>query len=633
MIYDCFRFLNENDMLEIRFRQHSFADKFVIIESSQTTSGLPKPYNFDAARFSEYKDKIIYLQIGNIDARKEEYEYFENNIERWNRELVHHGALKQILPILTDRDIIIWSDVDEMLKAPPTRGNFRYTSSLYYYYFNNRLYDKKTGLFLPWKYQVSFTKKILSEYNPFHLRNSNTIKWNVIDDAGWHFAYIGDVDKLKYKLEAAAHQEYNTDQVKRELSDKIKQGVDFASDRYPGKRSPIEEMPQYIIDNRDKYQKYILVEPENTKERRSKELRNLRATNRAEAKRIQEECRLEALRNLHAAKRAEAQRIENERRAKEAEAHKRMRRRGVPIEQPQPTPVSNAYDEFNILMLGSLGDAICGSVVVNNLRLAYPDSKISWCIAKKYLKISSNLTGINEWIVADDIVGHDIHEIDREQPAFKEIFKNKSNLIVLRDCSNPIYGSNWTNTGANLMETAIRDLSRFVSVPIKEHKGTFTIFRDDIIKWRNWVNDSDKYIFWEFTPISTTPLMMPEEYFALADKLYKDLKQKSIFSCSPENLSKYQSYNSDHIRVCDLSLAQVAQGGKEQGSIFIGCTSAQTWAVCETSNTPILEILHPAVVKKLKGITVKQSHYTNPSESINVKSYEAIRNAITSLQR
>jgi beta-1,4-mannosyl-glycoprotein beta-1,4-N-acetylglucosaminyltransferase len=627
-------------MLEIRFQQHSFADKFVIIESDQTTSGLSKPYNFDVERFKKYTDKIIYLQIGPIDIAREKYEYFENNIERWNRELVHHGALKQILPLLTNRDIIMWSDVDEMLKSPPIYGNIRYISGLYYYYFNNRLYDRKNNNFLSWKYQVSFTKKTLEKYNPFHLRNSNTIKWDIHEDAGWHFAYIGDVEKLKYKLEAAAHQEYNTDKVKEQLSEKIKQGVDFASDRYPGKQTPINELPQCIIDNQEKYKPFILldrpiVENISVKERRMKDLRNLRVAQRAEARRVQEECRLEALRNLHEAKKAELRRIQAEKEAKANAAQRRLRKRDRYTAPPIVSPVASVsnVDEFNILMLGSLGDVICNSVVVNNIRLSYPDAKITWCIAKKYLKISSNIIGVDDWIVADDIVGHDIHEIDREQPAFKEIFASKPNLIVLRDCSSPLYGSNWTNTGANLMETAIRDLARFVSVPIREKKGTFTIFRDDIIKWRDWVKDNDKYIFWEFTPISTTPLMVPEEYFALADKLYKDLRCKSIFSCSPENRDKYISYNSKNIRICDLSLAQVAAGVKQQGSIFMGCTSAQTWAVCETSNVPILELLNPAVTKKLRGISVKQSHYTNPSEVITVKSYQVIKDAITSLQR
>jgi beta-1,4-mannosyl-glycoprotein beta-1,4-N-acetylglucosaminyltransferase len=59
MIYDCFMFLNENDLLEIRINQHlDFVDKFIIIEAGQTHSGNKKTKNFDTKRFEKYADKI-----------------------------------------------------------------------------------------------------------------------------------------------------------------------------------------------------------------------------------------------------------------------------------------------------------------------------------------------------------------------------------------------------------------------------------------------------------------------------------------------------------------------------------------------------------------------------------------------
>ena len=42
-IYDCFMFNNENDLLEIRLNiLNNYVDYFVIIESSETHSGLKK---------------------------------------------------------------------------------------------------------------------------------------------------------------------------------------------------------------------------------------------------------------------------------------------------------------------------------------------------------------------------------------------------------------------------------------------------------------------------------------------------------------------------------------------------------------------------------------------------------------
>ena len=46
-IYDCFMFNNENDLLEIRLNiLNNYVDYFIIIESSETHSGLKKKISF-----------------------------------------------------------------------------------------------------------------------------------------------------------------------------------------------------------------------------------------------------------------------------------------------------------------------------------------------------------------------------------------------------------------------------------------------------------------------------------------------------------------------------------------------------------------------------------------------------------
>ena len=47
MLYDCFTFFNELDLLEIRFHEMSaIVDKFVVVEAAKTFSGQPKPLYF-----------------------------------------------------------------------------------------------------------------------------------------------------------------------------------------------------------------------------------------------------------------------------------------------------------------------------------------------------------------------------------------------------------------------------------------------------------------------------------------------------------------------------------------------------------------------------------------------------------
>ena len=55
MIYDCFTFFNELDLLEIRLNilaEH--VDRFVLVEANRTHTGITKPFFFEAnrARFS-----------------------------------------------------------------------------------------------------------------------------------------------------------------------------------------------------------------------------------------------------------------------------------------------------------------------------------------------------------------------------------------------------------------------------------------------------------------------------------------------------------------------------------------------------------------------------------------------------
>ena len=66
MIYDCFQFFNELDMLKIRLNVMSpIVDKFVISEATETFSGLKKPlyYEENKEMFAEFADKIIHVVV------------------------------------------------------------------------------------------------------------------------------------------------------------------------------------------------------------------------------------------------------------------------------------------------------------------------------------------------------------------------------------------------------------------------------------------------------------------------------------------------------------------------------------------------------------------------------------------
>ena len=71
MVYDCFQFFNELDILKIRLNVLSpVVDKFVISEATETFSGLPKPlyYEENKEMFREFEDKIIHQVVTDIPA-------------------------------------------------------------------------------------------------------------------------------------------------------------------------------------------------------------------------------------------------------------------------------------------------------------------------------------------------------------------------------------------------------------------------------------------------------------------------------------------------------------------------------------------------------------------------------------
>ncbi|MBQ2282203.1 MAG: N-acetylglucosaminyltransferase, partial [Kiritimatiellae bacterium] len=65
MIYDCFSFFNELDILELRLETLApVVDYFVIVEADKTHAGAAKPLVFEQNKelFAKYLPKIIYAQ-------------------------------------------------------------------------------------------------------------------------------------------------------------------------------------------------------------------------------------------------------------------------------------------------------------------------------------------------------------------------------------------------------------------------------------------------------------------------------------------------------------------------------------------------------------------------------------------
>lgn len=200
MIYDCFMFSNELDILEIRLNElKDVVDKFVIIESETTTSGLPKKLYFkeNMDRFKDFKDKIIYSS----------YQVPTDSKDAWVREEASRNTLKYVLGYVKAEDIVIISDADEITsreaieKFDIQTGGRTLVQKFFYYRLN---------CYIPsyiWGWSKIVSGQTYNQLSPQAIRYARMMNMEV--PGGWHFSFIGTPQMIADKIKSFAHQEYN----------------------------------------------------------------------------------------------------------------------------------------------------------------------------------------------------------------------------------------------------------------------------------------------------------------------------------------------------------------------------------------------------------------------------------------
>lgn len=207
MIYDCFLFNDELDLLELRLKfLDKSVDKFVLVESARTLSGQAKPLHFreNRQRYAAYLSKIIPLEAP------------VNDMPPWDYEIFQRNYCKQGLQDCQADDIIFISDADEILNIPAIISLPKVSLPsvielpVYYYFMSNKTSSSFfVNLAAPWSFIRD--EDIGIRYKKYHELCSHTIsKEQVL--TGWHFSYLFGYDITKYqeKIRSFSHQEYNT---------------------------------------------------------------------------------------------------------------------------------------------------------------------------------------------------------------------------------------------------------------------------------------------------------------------------------------------------------------------------------------------------------------------------------------
>lgn len=235
MIYDCFVFYNELDILEMRLSFYdNYVDYFVICECSHTQKGKQKQFFLEnnLSHYSKYINKIIYLKADNPPIEKLKNDPWA--IEFYQRDYLINGLSK-----CNNDDLVFISDVDEFwnpiilknttlcsVKLVDIKTGIRNYLGIHKYHFLHSpsflfkhsfsYFIDKTPIaieqdffyyFFNYKWSKKWHGTIITKYknleSPQTLRNKRNLLPYICSNkykTGWHFSYLGGKEKIKEKL-------------------------------------------------------------------------------------------------------------------------------------------------------------------------------------------------------------------------------------------------------------------------------------------------------------------------------------------------------------------------------------------------------------------------------------------------
>lgn len=290
MVYDCFTFFNELDVLEIRLNVlDAVVDRFVLVEAVKTHTGLPKPLYFaeNQDRFARFKDRIVHVVVEDFPVPPAEYTERDTS---WLRENFQRNEIIRGLKDACPDDIVVISDVDE-IPDPAALDKFRKggchgVTALgleafgYYLNFKNCTNCEITTPRIL-TYATLCDPKTCAGLRPegnldaFVNRGTTTtaVRYmtptRILRHAGWHFSYLGGAEAVRCKIRAIAIEYANEKSADAEwISDMIGTGRDVTGCGGRYFAVPLDErFPDYVRTHRERYASLIYEPPPDYYER------------------------------------------------------------------------------------------------------------------------------------------------------------------------------------------------------------------------------------------------------------------------------------------------------------------------------------------------------------------------------
>ena len=241
-----------------------FVDYFVISESTKTHQGKNKKLNFDIKKFSNFKNKIIYITADykeKINFNK--HTGGESPIEQHQRNALIEG-IKGASP----EDLIMLSDSDEipdLTKLSEINFKKRYMAfaqKMFMYKLNLQNLNENNWIgskITKKKYITSMQKLRNLKFKKYPFWRIDKYNQQIIH-GGWHFSFLQTPQQILTKIKSFSHGEFNNENItEKSIEEKILKNEDIFGRGTELKKINIDdEYPDYILKNKDKLSHWII---------------------------------------------------------------------------------------------------------------------------------------------------------------------------------------------------------------------------------------------------------------------------------------------------------------------------------------------------------------------------------------
>lgn len=213
MLFDCFLYFDEKELLELRINiLKDIVDGFIITDGNRTFKGDPKPFTCVETL------KELGISDENIQVLHVELPSKEDIANPWAREYAQRDALGVGMRMCPPDSVFFFSDVDEIprpkalleaveLAKADSKRCVRLSMPMFYGRGDLRVRDPQgDGTKAPdnWTCGTVVLHEHL-EQTPSQIRmNPNDIVVGNCD-AGWHFSWMGDTERMKRKVTSFSH--------------------------------------------------------------------------------------------------------------------------------------------------------------------------------------------------------------------------------------------------------------------------------------------------------------------------------------------------------------------------------------------------------------------------------------------